>query len=175
MTPNRRKRIVEIARHILRENNIEGPPVAVRSIAKKLGAKIVSSALDGELSGIIYVRNGSPIIGINSRHHSNRQRFTIAHECGHLLLHKNMISREIHVDKNFRMLRRDALSATGTSVIEIEANLFAAEILMPEHFLNDAFNNEPADIDEEETAKSLAKIFKVSPAAMSFRLGNLFT
>ena len=174
MTPSRRKRIIEIAREFLQENNVEVPPVPIRRVAKKLGAKIVSSPLDGELSGMIYVKDGTPIIGINSLHHENRRRFTIAHECGHLLLHRNMISREVHVDRKFRMLR-SPISAEGVSEAEIEANLFAAETLMPKHFLIEALKDESADIDEERTVQSLARSFRVSPAAMSFRLGNLFT
>ena len=78
------------------------------------------------------------------------------------------------MDKRFPMLMRDSLSATGISRIEIEANLFAAEILMPRHLLTEALSNEPLDIDEEETVNALARSFRVSPAAMRFRLGNLF-
>ena len=135
---------------------------------------MIFSPLDNELSGMIYVKGSTPIIGINSLHHPNRQRFTIAHECGHLILHKSLIRKEIHVDKKFPMLMRDSVSATAISEIEIEANLFAAETLMPRQFLTEALNNEPFDIDEEETVNSLAKSFRVSPAAMRFRLGNLF-
>ena len=174
MTPNRRKRIAEAAQRFLRESNVNKPPVPIKRMTKRLGARIVSSALDDELSGMIYEKDDIPIIGVNFQHHPNRQRFTIAHECGHLILHRNMIKREIHVDKKFRMLR-SPLSAEGVSKKEIEANLFAAETLMPEDFLRKALKDEPADIDDEETVKSLARKFRVSPSAMSFRLGNLFT
>lgn len=174
MTPCRRKEIAEAARKFLRENNVNKPPVPIKRMTERLGARIVSSTLDDELSGMIYEKNDIPIIGVNFQHHPNRQRFTIAHECGHFILHRDMIKREIHVDKKSRMLR-SPLSAEGVSEVEIEANLFAAATLMPEDFLRKALKNEPADIDDEETVKSLARKFRVSPAAMSFRLGNLFT
>lgn len=174
MNTKRRNRIIEKAERLLQENNIDSPPVPVRRIAKSLGARVIFSPLDSELSGMVYVKSRTPIIGINSLHHPNRQRFTIAHECGHLALHKGLIGKEIHVDKRFPMLMRDSLSEAGISRIEIEANLFAAETLMPRHLLTEVLNNEPFDIDEEETVNSLARSFRVSPAAMRFRLGNLF-
>lgn len=174
MNTKKRNQIIEKAEGLLQENNIDSPPVPVRRIAKSLDARVIFSPLDNELSGMIYVKGRTPIIGINSLHHPNRQRFTIAHECGHLALHKGLIGKKIHVDKRFPMLMRDSLSAAGISEIEIEANLFAAEILMPKHLLTEVLNNEPFDIDEEETVNSLARSFRVSPAAMRFRLGNLF-
>ena len=174
MNTKRRNRIIEEAKRLLQENSVDRPSVPIQRIAKSLGARMIFSPLDSELSGMIYVKGRTPIIGINSLHHPNRQRFTIAHECGHLTLHKGLIGKKIHVDKRFPMLMRDSLSATGISRIEIEANLFAAEILMPRHLLTEALNNEPFDIDEEETVNALARSFRVSPAAMRFRLGNLF-
>lgn len=174
MDTRRRNRIIEEAKRLLQKNSVNRPSVPIQRIAKSLGARMIFSPLDSELSGMVYVKGRTPIIGINSLHHPNRQRFTIAHECGHLTLHKGLIGKEIHVDKRFPMLMRDSLSATGISRIEIEANLFAAEILMPRYLLTEALNNEPFDIDEEETVNSLARSFRVSPAAMRFRLGNLF-
>ena len=58
--------------------------------------------------------------------------------------------------------------------MEIEANLFAAELLMPKAMLAKALGNEPFDIDDEGAVSALARRFKVSPSAMRFRLGNLF-
>lgn len=72
------------------------------------------------------------------------------------------------------MLMRDSLSATGVDKMEIEANMFAAELLMPTSFLTDALGNEPFDIDDESVVSALSKSFKVSSSAMRFRLGNLF-
>ena len=108
----RRDQIIEKALKLLQKNNIVQPPVDIRHIAKSLGIRIVFSPLDSELSGMVYVKGRTPIIGINSLHHPNRQRFTIAHECGHFVLHKSLIGKKIHVDKKFPMLMRDSVSAT---------------------------------------------------------------
>jgi Zn-dependent peptidase ImmA (M78 family) len=112
-------------------------------------------------------------IGVNALHHPNRQRFTIAHEIGHLVLHRPEITKEIHVDREFPMLMRDAVSATGSDEMEIEANCFAAEILMPESFLAKSLEGRPIDIDDDAAVSALAKVYKVSASAMRLRLGNL--
>ena len=110
---------------------------------------------------MIYVNEGTPIIGVNALHHPNRQRFTIAHECGHLILHKPQITKEVHVDKALAspMLMRDSVSAAGVDEMEIEANLFAAELLMPKAILAKALGNEPFDmrplVCKRRTASSL--------------------
>ena len=72
------------------------------------------------------------------------------------------------------MLMCDAVSAAGVNGIEVEANLFAAELLMPVSLLAKALGNEPFDIDDEGAVSALARSFRVSPSAMRFRLGNLF-
>jgi Zn-dependent peptidase ImmA (M78 family) len=158
----------------LEEQGIQSAPVPVERIAKALDARLRFSPLDDELSGMIYVKDGTAIIGVNALHHPNRQRFTIAHELGHLQLHRGEITKEIHVDKGFPMLMRNTVSAAGVSEMEIEANLFAAELLMPEEFLARSLEDQPFDIDDEGAVSTLAKQYKVSASAMRFRLGNLF-
>ena len=148
-------------------------PVSVEKIARLLGARLRFSPLDEELSGMIYIKGDTPIIGVNSQHHPNRQRFTIAHEIGHLLLHRDEIIDQVHVDKRFPVLMRDANSATGTERMEIEANQFAAELLMPSFLLSEMLNKQGFDIDDEEPLERLAKKFRVSRQALEFRIRNL--
>lgn len=174
MNPKRRGGISRRAQTLLRDSDVLAPPVPVERIAKTLGATLRFSPLDDELSGMIYVNDGEPIIGVNALHHPNRQRFTIAHECGHLVLHRPQITKEVHIDKAFPMLMRDSVSAAGVDDMEIEANFFAAELLMPQAMLAEALANEPFDIDDDSAVSALAKSFRVSPSAMRFRLGNLF-
>jgi len=174
MRPSKRRVIVSRAQELLQSNKVTGPPVPVVQIVKKLGVRLRFSPLDSELSGMIYIKKKRPIIGVNALHHPNRRRFTIAHECGHLILHKAQIAKEVHIDKAFPMLMRNSVSAAGVDEMEIEANLFAAELLMPTSFLTDALGNEPFDIDDESVISALSKSFKVSSSAMRFRLGNLF-
>ena len=68
--------IVARVEKILNDFGVRAPPVPVDRIAKGLGAQLRFSPLDEELSGMIYISGGTPIIGVNSLHPPNRQRFS---------------------------------------------------------------------------------------------------
>lgn len=175
MKPQRRKAIQHRVDKLLEEQGISSDPVNVEKIAKSMGAQLRFSPLDEELSGMVYIKEDIPIIGVNALHHPNRQRFTIAHEIGHLILHTDAIKKAIHVDKDFPMLMRDSLSSAGVEEMEVEANLFAAELLMPRSLLAASLEHQVFDIDDDQKVVSLAKQYKVSASAMRYRLGNLLT
>lgn len=174
MSARGRKSPSEEAKRILTELHITRPPVPVERAARHLGATIRYSPFDGDISGIIHIKDGVPIIGVNSLHPPNRQRFTVAHECGHLVFDRELITHEVHVDKKFAVLRRDDISATGKEKKEIRANQFAAELIMPHAFLLQALGNNAIDIDDTELVTRLAREFKVSTDAMKIRMTNLF-
>ena len=118
------------------------------------------------------IKDGEAIIGVNSLHHPNRQRFTIAHEIGHLVLHRDLLLEGVHVDKEFK-LNRNEDSSTGTNLQEVEANQFASELLMPERLIEEALQGKGVDIDDEDgLVTELAKKFRVSTGAMKLRLGR---
>ena len=173
MEGRKRKKIRERVEALLKQNKVTAPPVPVDRIAKALGIQLRFSPLDDELSGMIYIRKEDTIIGINSLHHPNRQRFTLAHECGHFLFHRAKMADQVHVDKSFPMLMRDSVSTTGSDEMEIEANYFAAELLIPDVFIRAMVKSDLIDIDEDAAIDALAKRFKVSQSAMRLRLGNL--
>src|SRR5580704_17378184 len=87
------------AQNVLTELAIKTLPTPVEKIAKARGAEVRFSPFDDKLSGMIHIKDGVPIIGVNSLHHPNRQRFTVAHEVGHLCLHREYITQAVHVDK----------------------------------------------------------------------------
>ena len=157
---------------LLDEHRIASAPIPVERIAVALGATIRRSPLDESLSGMVFLKGRKPIIGVNSRHHQNRQRFTIAHETAHLVLHRETIVEDVHVDRRFPVLMRDTNSATGMERIEIEANRFAAELLMPTFLLSRALRTRGFDIDDEEPLKKLARNFQVSTQALQYRISN---
>jgi Zn-dependent peptidase ImmA (M78 family) len=168
------------ASQLLARLRIHAAPTPVEKIAKALGAQVRFSPFDNEISGMIYIKEGVPIIGVNSFHHPNRQRFTIAHEVAHLELHRSLITTNVHVDKEFsvsmgdpKVLMRDSRSGTGSEQIEIEANQFAAELLMPMGLIISALEGKRFDIDDEAPIEELAKKFRVSKQALDYRMRNL--
>lgn len=165
---------IQEARNLIKQANVKTPPVPVEKLARSiLGAELRFQPLDDELSGMIFIKDDVPIIGVNSLHHPNRQRFTLAHECAHLILHRDIISSEVHVDKQFPVLMRNPLSAAGSNEMEIQANQFAAELLMPKDMLEYALAGKTFDIDDEAPLEELARKFKVSKQALAFRIQNL--
>lgn len=168
--PRAARTIRAVTSQLLERFGITEPPVPVEHIVEALGARLRYSPFDGELAGMLIRDNKETVIGVNSLHHMNRQRFTIAHECGHLLLHKG---KDVHIDRSFRVNRRDEVSAQATDPEEIEANRFAAELLMPYHmFMNDLIKYD-IDVEDEEELKELAQKYQVSLQALTHRITNL--
>lgn len=146
-------------------------PVDVRTIAKSHDIQIIEDDLD-EISGFIAKEDDVIIIGVNNKQSPVRQRFTIAHELGHYFLHG---LGHTFVDKFTHF--RNAVSSKASNPYEIEANTFAAELLMPKDLVRDKvleiLRNNPNLEDAEELIEHLAPIFEVSEQAMNFRLIKL--
>lgn len=159
---------IQAARDVIAEFGVKAPPVPVERIAKSLGIAIQYGAFDDKLSGMAFIKDGTKVIGVNNAHHPNRQRFTIAHELGHMILHRELLENSVHVDTG--TLRRDFLAATGKDQVEIQANRFAAELLMPEAFLEEFLKDKSVDVEDEDGLAALAKRFRVSSMALQFRL-----
>jgi Zn-dependent peptidase ImmA (M78 family) len=156
------------AREVVEKFAVKTAPVQVERIARVMKVRVQYAPLDGDLSGMVSIQEGVAIIGVNSLHHPNRQRFTLSHELGHLCLHQSVLEGSVHVDK--QILNRDALTEAGTDVLEIEANAFASELLMPEVLLTAVLGPRSIAFDDDDIIASLAKKFRVSDAAMRFRL-----
>jgi len=169
----RRRKIRELVKTLLKEMKVTNAPVPVWEIARMKGAKIVIEALDGDLSGFLYQDSSQKIIGVNTQQATVRQNFTVAHELAHLLLHDQ--EGPLHVDRAFQTIRmRDDVSSQGVDQDEIEANFFAAEILMPEKFLrHDLAGRDSLDLYEEDFIPELTKKYGVSVQALTFRLQYL--
>ncbi|MEA9762496.1 ImmA/IrrE family metallo-endopeptidase [Xanthomonas campestris] len=164
------------AREILTQAGISKAPVPVERLIKKLSIVLRHEALDEDLSGMAYIQDDLSMIGINASHHPNRQRFSAAHELGHHILHKDEITGTVHVDKGAtRMLLRDESSSLGVDRLEIEANAFASELLMPKKLLIAEMGGVPIDVEDDRQVDDLAKKFKVSTHAMRLRLLGLLS
>ncbi len=138
--------------------------IDIKQVAESQGIRVYEEDFSGDtISGLMLRDEKGYIIAVNKGHADTRKRFTIAHELGHFLLHKQ---ENLHYDlqQNGKevFFRADGIISSH----EREANHFAAELLMPEDMIREDFQDNP-DINK------LANIYKVSESAMMYRLSNL--
>lgn len=137
-------------------------PVRLPELAKALGVSVKAATLAPGISGEIRPQGDGFVIRINRHDPPKRQRFTVAHELAHFLLHKDDIGNGISDD----VLYRSSLSDRR----EQQANRLAADILMPENLLHEA-REAAEEKGVGDVALFLAESFEVSEAAMKIRLG----
>jgi Zn-dependent peptidase ImmA (M78 family) len=140
-------------------------PVKVGELAKELGVDVIRSPLPPKISGLIQPSTTAPArfeIRVNKYEPPERQRFTVAHELAHFLLHRDDIGTGV-VDS---IMYRSSL----TSRKEVEANKLAADIVMPTSTVSQEFKR-LGGMRTPETVDELAGIFRVSVPAMKVRLG----
>ena len=163
------QRAVRMAREILRRTG-GAIPVDVEAIARAHDIAVRRAEFEEGVSGMLVIKDGQAVIGINARHHPNRQRFSLAHELGHYVLHREVAS--VFVDAA-PVFFRDETSADGSVRQEIEANAFAAELLLPEAALREQLGGRPVDALDDLAVRRLAARFGVSAQALTIRLTKL--
>ena len=133
-------------------------PVNVYEISRKMGVELVSDPslpVSGEFS---LEEKNKPLIKVNTSKSHLCQRFTLAHELGHFALNHGPAFRD--PASNF--------SGNIWDKKEVEANKFAAALLMPEPAVR-------FFVDKEKitSIEKLAKYFDVSTSGMIYRLKDL--
>ena len=152
----------EKAISLLKMAGINKPPVDVNKIAKVLGFDIIPFDYPDEFSGEIYIEGDIKSIGVNENHSESRQRFTIAHEIGHY------INGHTFYDKNGKIYKDESFDfCNPLHQQEKEANMFAAELLVPKEFIIKDLNKFGLDIAK------LTELYQVSEQMMWIRLTSL--
>lgn len=164
----------QTAERLLHDQDIDKLPVSVDRIAKALGVQVVYEPFDGEISGMLIPEEaeGTSVIVINSRNAPVRQRFTLAHELGHLLIH----AKSLYVDRPFSVKFRDSRSSLAIDPEEVQANQFAAALLMPREWVIrdvDRILARQNGVSDEQLIEELSEEYRVSRQAMEYRLANL--
>jgi Zn-dependent peptidase ImmA (M78 family) len=156
--------------------------VDIEKIANQLGAEIVEGHFknpSGEIvSGVLKIKgkNGKPVIAVEATDSPERKRFTIAHELGHLCIHA---AKALRIDpgivEHLDFAFRDSTSATAEKQEEIEANQFAAELLMPtDEIAKEVHENVILKGRELDTViNELSIKYRVSKNAMTIKMGRL--
>lgn len=154
---------------VLEQFGVDEAPTPVEDVARRLGAQITYDSFEGDISGMLYRDGDTAVIGVNSRQAATRQRFTVAHECGHLVMHKG---QPMFIDRFVRVNLRSGESNKE----EREANAFAAELLMPRALVPIEVERVIARLGQSAlpiVVAELASRFRVSEEAMTYRLTNL--
>lgn len=162
----------DIVTPLLASMKITTPPVDVFEIARKQDILLEHVSFESEQNPMDRIEGelardevqNAWVIRYDSRSPHVRQRFTVAHELGHFFMHKKPIVDRARVFR--RSLQWDRK--------ELEANVFAAELLMPHSFLLTTAKQILPEIEyREEFIRKMADAFHVSRQAMTYRLKNL--
>ena len=145
-----------------KELGIKTNPLDIRNVVERLfNIKVYEADLDRNISGFIErISSNEWAIYLNQWESKLRQNFTIAHELGHFIKHRDILLSGSHIDQ---VLFRD----TENSDIEMEASEFAANLLMPKDQFDEYIKNGINNIEE------LSKKFEVSSAAIRYRAYKL--
>ena len=145
--------------------------IQLDKIANFLGLEIEKEPLPSMQSGRL---ENSKII-VNSVHHIHRQRFTIAHEIGHYLFQ--------HEGNLLRTMDFDMYTDNQDYKNELEANDFAAKLLMPlviiEKYIKEFFDDKNLNNDTingdllEELLSNMSTNLLVSRVSLERRLNDL--
>jgi hypothetical protein len=133
-----------------------GPPIPVEAIAEDLLGLSVAESESLEVSGMLLPAERE--VWLNAGEPAPRRRFTLAHEVGHWVC-QVLEGRGAPV-----MCRADVVGVGEGKALEREANVFAAELLMPEELVRERFDG---------VVETAAAMFRVSEEAICWRLYNL--
>lgn len=144
-------------------------PVSIGQVAQSLGIPVIASSLPYQISGQIEldVTTASGMkIKVNRHENRFRQRFTVAHEIGHYLLHRDEVFENNGV--NDSIMYRSELS----DALETQANQIAADLLLPKAAIY-AFAMQEYGVTQisENMAPYMADYLNVSKIAFKIRFG----
>lgn len=132
--------------------------IVIEDLAYALGIEVVYRPLTGADAHLVRVGNKGGITINDSITERGRQRFAIAHEIGHWDLHEGRTQVFLCTAEDMRDYQ--------SSVEEIEANIFASELLMPMRMMSPGIKlKEPSIAVIEE----IASRFEVSLTAAALR------
>lgn len=152
----------EQALSLLRQYGVENPPVSFAKILSGLGLSLVEKEFiwdTSNISGFLDIENST--IYINASDSFQRRMFTLAHEIGHFLLHRDILARE---PGKYELVYRSQQIEGIPDPIEQQANCFAAHLLVPKTMLDKYYHQ--ASVDQ------LSTIFWVSKQVIGYRIAT---
>ena len=156
----------KMARNVLKDCGITELPVDLKKILDQKGYKYIE--VDTFLDNIdaIFLKNendGKIFACVNASHHLHRQRFSLAHEFGHILL-----NHDLNYYRSYITIDNPPTTKTHTATeaaFETEANNFAGELLVPLEMLKREFK-------KTNEIKELSKKFLVSQQVVGIAIST---
>ena len=139
----------DLAWRVLLQENVRELPVNVVGLCRQMGIRVQFFTPTGSSDGYTTIFMGIPRIFVSQNCTPERQRFTIAHELGHILLG--------HVGEA-ELVNREP--DPGDNPMEREANVFASRLLAPACVLW------ALDV---KTPEQIAALCRISHQSASFR------
>lgn len=160
------------ATELLKQTSLFKQMIDVDAVAEALKISVNSQPLEDGFSAFLLVKEGNATAFVNSDHHPNRQRFSLAHEIGHFILHHQPSKKldDLFLDKSLALYTR---KDHHSNVMEREANEFAASLLMPKDLIEKYIAKNDLNIEDEFDVSRLAMAFGVSEQALQIRLNKL--
>lgn len=132
----------------------------VQSLERTFGVDVAKIGMPDGIDGAAWQADGFRLIMIARTKVPTRQRFTLAHELGHILARD---AQDLLTETQLSPGRQKDLT-------EVRANVFAANLLMPRDEINAVVREK--DVTDEQLT-SLVVRFQVSPSALAARLTQL--
>jgi len=143
-------------------------PVDVEFLAGALGLIVKKAHLKSDIAGMMEKYEDTYLLTVNADDSVNRQRFTIAHEIGHYMLHRHVIGDGLTDDRAYRCMHDSKyFNAKIGPKEETEANKFAATLLMPYSTVKKEW------LTNQHTVETMAVKYGVSKAAMAIRIKSI--
>lgn len=163
----RRKEYIADLSNVIRQTLSLKTPIDLENVVRQLnGALIKDVNIEGEMEAKIEKKEESFVITINPNVFSKRQRFSVAHELGHLFLHMGYLINPQKWEKTNEYCD-SVYYRNGYNTEELEANEFAGCLLMPaEEFLKVAQENLK---DGYYDFEKIADHFEVSVPSVTYR------
>lgn len=145
-------------------------PVDLDGLARRMGINVIRRPYEDDFCGSIECNSdGKFTIELNSTHADTRQRFTLAHEIGHFVLHRHLLGNGTSDNRAYRTMRTKGPFNTDIQHRhEVEANKFAANLIMPKALVQSVREK----LGNPSTLQ-IASLFGVSEKAMAIRLERI--
>lgn len=155
------------ANDLLSEFGALSLPIDPFQLCSTLGVDVVSLDLGKSCEGFLLVQSHTARIGINSAIESEKRRaFTVSHELGHLCLDVGGAS-----DKRIECATSGIDSFNkGLPEIEIRANRFASELLLPKKIIGDLVLNRDLSWTSIDEIAALANVSRTATARKFMQL-----